>query len=147
MASRQINNNARDVKRRIDQIQKKCAELKSLGVAIGVAYSSHKTNGLYVFGDRRITKVIEKYKDDILLDADWMEEDDEEHCEPSVILPPLPAKVEQLNSVTKKALIRGLIKDLGLKWSAPTPAWWPEDVPYRNVTTPPDGYTGKLYCS
>ena len=32
---------------------------------------------------------------------------------------------------------------LGLKWNSSTPDWWPEEVPFRNVTTTPKGYTGK----
>ena len=32
---------------------------------------------LYVFGDQRITKVIEDHKDDVLLNPDWMKDEDE----------------------------------------------------------------------
>ena len=75
MAARKINNDARDIKRRLDVISKKCKELRKYGIAVGVAYSTAKTNSLNVFGDKRITKVIEEHKDEILLSCDWMEED------------------------------------------------------------------------
>ena len=52
--------------RRIAVIQKKCKELKDLGISIGVAYSSRKSNGLFVFGDRRITSVT-SHLDEIVL--------------------------------------------------------------------------------
>lgn len=136
MASRQINNHSRDVKRRIDQITKKCNELKSLGVAVGVAYSSAKTNGLYVLGDERITKVIEKYKDEILLDPEWMEEVEDAPQQPLVILPPLPGKVEQLNSITKKAL-RRILASAGVPLSQ-----LGGQKGFLNITTPPEGYRG-----
>ena len=57
MSSKAVNNNARDIKRKIGVIEKKCQELKGLGVAVVVAYSTTKTNGLYIFGDERISKV------------------------------------------------------------------------------------------
>ena len=38
-------------KRRLDLIIKKVNELKVLGVPVAVAYSTKKTNGLYVVGD------------------------------------------------------------------------------------------------
>ena len=63
----QINNDARDIKRKLDVLRKKCAELKELGVAVAVAYSSSKTNGLFLFEDSRITDVIEAHKEEILL--------------------------------------------------------------------------------
>ncbi len=83
------------------------------------------------------SRVIEKYKDEIVLDADWMEEDEVAPRQSSVILSPLPTNIQELNSVTKKALIRGLIKDLNLNWSSPKPAWWPDEIPFTNITTPP----------
>ena len=55
MASRQINDTACDIKRRVDVIVKKCNELKVLGVPAAVVYSTSKTNGLYIVGDLRFT--------------------------------------------------------------------------------------------
>ena len=74
MASRQINDTACDIKRRVDLIVKKCNELKVLGVPAAVVYSTSKTNGLYIVGDPRIAQVIEEHKDDILLNPEWMKQ-------------------------------------------------------------------------
>lgn len=41
-----------------------------------------------------------------------MEEDEETQHQDAATLFPLPDEVEHLNSITKKALIRGLMKDL-----------------------------------
>ena len=121
----------------LSDYKKKCSELKSLGVAIGVAYSSAKTNGLCIIGDRQITQVIEKHKDEILLNPDWMEED--EGSLHQVILPPLPDKLDHLNSITKKAMIQGLMMDLKISWDSPRPTWWPAEIPFRNFITQPEG--------
>jgi len=88
MTSRAVNNNARDIKRKLGVISKKCQELKGLGVAVAVAYSTTKTNGLYVFGDERISKVVQEHKDEILLNPDWTKEEMENSSK--AILPPLP---------------------------------------------------------
>jgi len=47
-ANRKINNEARDVKRKLEVIRKKCQEISQLGVAIGVAYFTFKTSSLKV---------------------------------------------------------------------------------------------------
>ena len=70
MASRQINNSSRDIKRRLDLIIKKVNELKVLGVPVAVASSTKKTNGLYVVGDPRIANVIDKNRDEILMNPE-----------------------------------------------------------------------------
>ena len=59
-----------------------------------------------------ITQVIEKYKDEILLNPDWMEEEEGNLHQAAVIVSPLPDKLEHLNSITKKAMIQGLMIDL-----------------------------------
>ena len=143
-ANRKINNDARDVKRKLDVISKKCQELGQLGVAIGFAYSSMKTNSLNVFGDKRITRVIEAHKEEILLSSDWMEEEIE-ITNPSILLAPLPDKLCYLNGLTMKSIIRGILKDTGITWSSPKPTWWPDDIPFQSVTNPPPDYEGKLY--
>lgn len=142
MAARKINNDARDIKRRLDVTSKKCKEVRQFGIAIGVAYSTTKTNNLNVFGDKRITKVIEEHKDEILLSCDWMEEDVESLDSLCVLLAPLPDKLCYLNGLTIKALIGGILKDLGITWSSPKPVWWPDKVPFQNVMTPPADYEG-----
>ena len=121
MASRQINNTARDIKRRVDLIVKKCNELKVLGVPAAVVYSTSKTNGFYIVGDPRIAQVIEEYKDDILLNPEWMEDHTEISYTAKVMLPPLPAQLSMLNGLTMKSLIRGVMKDLKLTWRSDKP--------------------------
>ena len=74
MSSKVVNNSARVIKMKIEVISKKCEELKHLGDAIAVAYSTIKTMCLE---DQRITKVTEDHKDDILLNPHWMKHKDE----------------------------------------------------------------------
>ena len=140
MTSRAVNNNARDIKRKLDVISKKCQELKGLGVAVAVAYSTTKTNGLYVFGDERISKVVQEHKDEILLNPDWTKEEMESSSK--AILPPLPNSLYSMNGLTMKALIRGIMKDLKPSWSGNKPEWWPDTVPFVNVTQPAPDFEG-----
>jgi len=55
---------------------------------------------------------------------------------------PLPDILQSLNGITMKALIRGLMKDLKLSWSSDKPEWWPDTVPFLNVTQPAPDYEG-----
>jgi len=96
-----VNNNARDIKRKLDVISKKCQELNSLGVAVAVAYSTTKTNSLHVFGDERISKVVQEHKDEILLDPDWTKEEMESSSK--VLLSLLPDTLQSLYVITMKA--------------------------------------------
>ena len=143
MTSRQINNSSRDIKRRPDLITKKVNELKVLGVPIAVAFSTKKTNGLYLIGDPRITQVIDKYKDEILMNPDWMDDDNGIAYTSTVLLPPLPAQLSMLNGLTMKNFIRGLMKDLQLTWASQKPVWWPADIPYQNINHAPSDFQGK----
>jgi len=95
-----------------------------------------------VFGDKRITKVLEEHKDEILISNDWLNEN-VEISDPSILLPPLPDKLYYLNGVTMKTMIRGILKDFGITYSSPVPDWWPNDIPFQNVTTPPQDFEGK----
>ena len=147
---RTINNESRDVKRKLGIIQKKTAELKELGVSVAVFYSSRKINGIQYFGDRRYTDVVDKHKDEILLNPAWYNDNDSDDDEddgaigqPKLLLPPLPCKLEHMNGITLRSAIAGLIKDLGLSWSSPKPCWWPAEIPYRHPKLPPDNYQGK----
>ena len=142
MASRQVNNSARDIKRRLEQVTKKCDELKALGVQIAVVYSTSKTNGLYVLGDPRITQVIEEHKDEILMNPDWMDDDQETSHTTAMILAPLPAKLSILNGLTMKCFIRGMMKDLKLSWKSKKPVWWPSNIQFKSVTTAPSEFEG-----
>ena len=141
MASRQVNNSSRDIKRRLEQITKKCDELKTLGVQVAVIYSTNKTNGLYVLGDPRITQVTEKHKDEILLNPDWMDDQDISHST-AVMLAPLPGELSILNGLTMKCIIRGLMKDMKLTWKSKKPVWWPTNIPFQSVTSAPAEFEG-----
>ena len=147
---RKINNSARDIKRKIELVKKACAKLKELGVSMGVAYSAARTNGLYLFGDHRITRVIDLHRDEILLNDEWM--DDSDHDESGTdgqvqpfILPPLPAPLHQLNGLTLKTMLTGVVKDLGLTWQSDKPSWWPDEYPSRHPRTQPKDYRGENY--
>jgi len=50
--------------------------------------------------------------------------------------------LQSLNGITMKALIWGLMKDLKLSWSSDKPEWWPDTVPFLNVTQPAPDYEG-----
>ena len=113
-APRYVNNSAREIKRWLDQVTKKCDELQALGVQIEVVYSTSKTNGIYILDDPRITQVIEKHTDKILLNPDWMDDDRDTSHTIAVMLTPLPSKLSILNGLTIKCLIRGIMKDLNL---------------------------------
>ena len=141
MASRQINNTSRDIKCRIELITKKVNELKALGVPVAVVYSTTMISGLYVLGDPRIILVIEKYRDKILINPDWMEED--VLYTTTVMLAPLPAKLSMLNGLTMKILIRGLMKVLKLTWKSEKLLWWPATIPFQNVNSAPSNFEGK----
>ena len=142
MASRQINNSSRDIKRRLDLIIKKVNELKVLGVPVAVAFSTKKTNGLYVVGDPRIAHIIDKYRDEILMNPDWMDDENNVKYTNTVLLPPLPAQLSMLNGLTMKNFIRGLMKDLKLTWASQKPMWWPTEIPYQNINSAPSGFEG-----
>jgi len=129
---------------------KKCSELKELGVSVAVFYSSRKVNGIQYFGDRRYTDVVEKHKDDILLNPAWYNDSDDEddntiQRQPKLLLPPLPCKLDCMNGITLRSAIAGLIKDLGLSWSSPKPCWWPSEFPYRHPKHAPQDYQGKHF--
>ena len=95
-----------------------------------------------MLGDSRITQVIEKYRDEILMNPDWMEEEDALYTT-TVMLAPLPAKLSMLNGLTMKVLIRGLMKDLKLTWKSEKPLWWPATIPFQNINSAPSNYEGK----
>ena len=71
-----------------------------------------------------------------------MEENEGSLHQAAVILPPLTGKLDHLNSITKKAMIRGLMMDFKISWDSPWLTWWPANIPFRNVTTQPEGYQG-----
>ena len=50
-------------------------------------------NSLYILGDPRNTQVIEKHKDEILLNPNWMDDDQGILHTTVVMLAPLPGKL------------------------------------------------------
>jgi len=118
-------------------------------VSVAVAYSSAQTNVLFLFGDVRITSVIEAHKEEILLNPTWTEsegsaaDENQPRSAKALILPPLPGPLNELNGVTLKTIIVGLVKDLGLTWHSPKLFWWPAEFPFRIPRVAPEDYHGK----
>ena len=136
---------ARDIRRRVDVIQKKLADLQELGVPCAFCYSSVRNTGsIFTLGDKRITDVMERHKNEILKNLIEVNCDrtDLSMKEIHLILPPLPAPLDQLNRNTMQSLITGILKDLGLRWSDPKPSWWPLEVPFVPPRCVPDNFTG-----
>ena len=54
--------------------------------------------------------------------------------------------LSQINSITKKAMIRGLMMDLKISWDSPRPTWWPANISanisFRSVTNQSEGDQG-----
>lgn len=147
MQSRALpDSRARDIRRRVDVIQKKLADLQELGVPCAFCYSSVRNVGsLFTLGDKRITDVIELHKNEILknLIDESFEQSEGAAKVIHLILPPLPAPLDQLSRNTMQSLIVGILKDLGLKWSDPKPNWWPLDIPFVPPRSVPDNFAGK----
>ena len=137
---------ARDIRRRVDVIQKKLADLQELGVPCAFCYSSvHNTGSLFTLGDKRITDVIERHKNEILknlIDENYGQCDGVSK-EIHLILPPLPAPLDQLTRNAMQSLIVGILKDLGLRWSDPKPSWWPLEIPFVPPRSVPENFTGE----
>eukprot|EP00731_Ephydatia_muelleri_P038470 Em0774g3a len=67
MARPLIDSRARDVRRRVEVIQRKLADLRQLGVICAFTYTSVRNSGsFFTLGDQRITDVIECHKDEIV---------------------------------------------------------------------------------
>lgn len=140
----------RDIRRRIEVIQKKLADLQEMGVPCAFCYSSIRNTGsIFTLGDKRITDVIERYRNEILcnlideshgVDSDVGSSSQEIH----LILPVLPAPLEELNRVTLQSMIVGILKDLGIRWTDPKPIWWPADIPFVPPRSVPECFTGNI---
>ena len=139
-------NRSRDVRRRIEVIHKKLADLQELGIPCAFCYSSARNTGsIFTLGDSRITDVIERHKNEILvhLSGDNPEQTEGNSSkEIHLILPPLPSPLEEISRQTLQSLIVGIIKDLGLKWTDSTPSWWPLDIPFVHPRSLPQTYYG-----
>ena len=57
---------------------------------IAVVYSTCNMNGLYVLDYPRITQVIKKHRDGVLLNPDWMDDDQDTSHTIAVMLTLLP---------------------------------------------------------
>jgi hypothetical protein len=137
---------ARDIRRRVEVIQKKLSDLQELDVPCAFCYSSVRNTGsLFTLGDRRITDVMERHKNEILrnlIETKPPESGSERSQEIHLILPPLPGPLSQLGRSTLQSLIVGILKDLGIRWSDPKPQWWPMDVPFFSPRSIPDTFKG-----
>ena len=142
-------NRSRDVRRRIEVIHKKLADLQELGIPCAFCYSSARNTGsIFTLGDSRITDVIERHKNEILvnLSGDNSEQSEGNKTEIHLILPPLPLPLEELNRHTLQSMIVGIIKDLRLRWTDPTPSWWPLDVPFVHPRSMPQSFFGECHA-
>ena len=144
-------NRTRDIRRRVEVIHKKLADLQNLGIPCAFCYSSTRITGsIFTLGDTRITDVIERHKNEI--HKNLMEEQSElldGHFSKEIhlILPPIPAPLEELGRSTLQSFVIGIMKDLGLRWSDPKPDWWPLDVPFVHPRLVPENFTGTfLLC-
>lgn len=135
----------RDIRRRVEVIQKKLADLQELGIPCAFCYSSVRNTGsLFTLGDKRITDVIERHKHKILknlIDESFSDVGGGAK-EIHLILPPLPGKLDQLSRSAMQSLIVGILKDLGVRWSDPMPVWWPEAIPFVHPRSAPENFAG-----
>ena len=140
---------ARDIRRRLEVIQKKMSDLQELGVPCAFCYISVRNTGsLFTMGNQAMTQVIEESRDIILeklSDAQLAERKEEvrgDQKEIHMVLPPLSRPLDELNLHDLRALIVGILKDLGIKWSDKKPPFWPEAIPFQYPRTAPEGLQG-----
>ena len=137
---------ARDIRRRVEVIQKKLSDLQELDIPCAFCYSSARNTGsLFTLGDRRITDVMERHKNEILrnLIENKPESPNQGKQEIHLILPPLPGPLPDLSRGTMQSLVVGILKDLGIRWSDPKPQWWPTEVPFFSPRAIPDTFKGQ----
>lgn len=142
-----VDSRSRDIRRRVDVIQKKIADLQDLGVPCAFTYTSARNTGsIFTVGDSRVTEVVERHKNEILRNLMDGEVADSSHStnEIHMILPPLPAPLGELNRTSAATLITGILKDLKLRWTDPQPNWWPTDVPFVPPRSTPENFPGWL---
>ena len=142
---------ARDIKRRLEVIQKKMADLQELGVPCAFSYISVRNTGaLFTMGNKAMTKVIEESRDLILEKlaetqmVSYQKGISSDGREIHMILPPLPRPLNELNLHDLRGLVVGIIKDLGMKWSDQKPPFWPQSIPFQYPRTAPEGFQGTL---
>lgn len=144
---------ARDIKRRLDVIQKKMTDLQELGVPCAFCYVSVRNTGsLFTMGNKAMTQIIEECRDVMLENlaeirpntANKSPSDisNDQPREVHMVLPPLPQPLNELSLYELRSLIVGIIKDLGIKWSEAKPPFWPESIPFQYPRTAPEGFQG-----
>lgn len=143
-----VDSRMRDIRRRVEVIQKKLADLQEMGVPCAFCYSSVRNTGsIFTLGDKRITDVIEQHRNEILCnlmeggnqaEADLVSNPQEIH----LILPVLPSPLDELGRTTLQSMIVGILKDLGIRWTDPKPVWWPEDIPFVPPRSAPESFAG-----
>ena len=147
---------SRDIRRRLEVIQKKMTDLQELGIPCAFCYVSVRNTGsLFTMGDSTITQVIEGCSDTILQQVSETQTHHHKHqhmlqhpagvqrsAEVRMVLPPLPTPLEQLGAHELRTLVVGIIKDLQLKWTDPKPPFWPSDIPFQNPRSVPEGFQG-----
>ena len=113
----------------------------------GVSVGSRKTGGLCVFGDQRITQVISKHSTEIIESKEWFSNTTGSTIPDTLSLPKLPKPWSRINAPTVKAILVGVVKDLGLPWDENCqPEWWPEDVPFRHPRKAPSDIIRRMYA-
>lgn len=144
-----VDSRMRDIRRRVEVIQKKLADLQEMGVPCAFCYSSIRNTGsIFTLGDKRITDVIEEHRNEILCNlmdensASDLNLSEASSQEIHLILPVLPAPLEELSRATLQSMIVGILKDLGIRWSDSTPVWWPADIPFVPPRSVPDNFSG-----
>ena len=143
---------ARDIKRRLDVIQKKMTDLQELGVPCAFCYVSVRNTGsLFTMGNKAMTRIIEESRDVMLENLAEIQLDKTNKSPPDIsndqrevhmVLPPLPQPLNELSLYELRSLIVGIIKDLGIKWSEAKPPFWPESIPFQYPRTTPEGFQG-----
>lgn len=141
---------SRDIRRRLEVIQKKMTDLQELGVPCAFCYASVRNTGsLFAMGDSAITQVIEGCSDEILqqLSKNYSHQSApislQRNGEIRVVLPPLSGPIDELGFIELRALVVGIVKDLQLRWTDPRPSFWPSDVPFQNPRTVSGVHQGK----
>jgi hypothetical protein len=142
---------SRDIKRRLEVIQKKMTDLQELGVPCGFCYISARNSGtLFTVGNSAITQVIEQSRDAILHQLSTSQNtphvsqlpETDTTKEVHMLLPPLPAPLNDLTLQDLRGLVVSIVKDLGLKWTDPKPSFWPENIPFQYPRSAPESFQG-----
>lgn len=119
---------ARDIRRKVDQVKKYIDQLKELGVESCFCYISTKTGGVFTYGHPSLRDTFNQGYDG----ARMKFEEVNSGVDQDYVLPRLPVPVREMNGPTVKTAVTNLMKDLGISFSGPKPAWWPCAVQFIN---------------